>query len=116
MHKIKRVGMHGHGFYEWCFTDEEREKIRDALVLTESKKPRKIASEKNISEFIRHLEFICDGRKILFDQPHKTVVRLEREQVLSDCKNTLGHLKGIERGGNPLWYYDTIDHIGAGSK
>ncbi len=120
MERIKRKNRDGTknipGYYKWQFTKEEREKIRDSLMLTETKKQRNLTSQEKIDGFIDHLEFICDGWTSLLDQPHKTVVRSNREQVVSDCKKALEHLKKIERGKEILWHTDTMDSYGAGEK
>jgi hypothetical protein len=93
--------------YEWRMTDTEKKEIQ--LIL------RNQTSKENIKVFISHLEFICDGKKHLLDQPKKAQERLNRDRILTDCKAALGHIKQISAGRIALWHMDTLKGYGTGS-
>jgi hypothetical protein len=108
MKKVKIEGHHkGFYFYEWRFTEDEKHEIRRIL--------RNKQSEGNIKDFIRHVEFFCDGKKDLDEHPSLKTTRATRERVLMDCKAALEHLKQLDRGEKITWNMGTLDAYGAGS-
>lgn len=93
---------------EWRFTEAEKHEIRRTL---RNETPKEV-----IETFIRHLEFFCNGKKDLLEQPQKIDIRATRERVLTDCMAALNHLKQIERGKMITWHRENLDAYGAGTK
>jgi hypothetical protein len=93
---------------EWRFTEGEKEDIKYIL--------KNINPKDSIKVFINHLEFFCNAKKELSENPKKKELRLTREKVLTDCKAALGHLKRIEHGKVSLWVDDTVKHYGSGKE
>lgn len=110
MEKIKVYGpIHPDRYhYEWRFTKEERGEIRRVL--------RDETSQEKINSFISHLEFFCNGKKSLIEQPSKMDIRGTRKRVLTDCLAALNHLKQIERGKMITWHTENLDAYGAGTE
>lgn len=101
-------------YYEWRFTREERERLRDVFRFNaRTGKTRSIAAEKNVEAFINHLEFLCQGKIMLLKQPQKIDIREKREAIIKDCKTALKHLKKIERGHIQTWYQERLDFYGS---
>jgi hypothetical protein len=110
MKKVKIEGHHNKGlyFYEWRFTEDEKQEIRRAL--------RGETTRENIELFIRHAEFFCDAKKERLEDPSQKKIRATRGRILTDCKATLSHLKQIERGRVITCNDKTLDAYGAGSQ
>lgn len=89
---------------KWRFTEAEKKEIRRPL--------RREAPKEEIERFISHLEFFCEGKKFLLEQPPKVVTRATRERVLTDCKAALSHLKRIQRGKMQICQHETLDSFG----
>lgn len=98
----------------WGFTEEEVKSIVNALRSPKRGKPRVAATEKDIMNFIMHLEHFCSAKKYwILDKPKRAEARKNREQVLTDCKAALGHLRLIHQCEKALICYNDLAVFGS---
>ena len=94
-------------FFEWRFTDGEKDQIHEILK-TVIPKPKY-----RIELFMSDLEGLMMIKKILLEKSSKSDLRAKREKILTDCRATLGHLKNGLIGNDALWALNSLKDYGS---
>lgn len=100
------------GSHGWVFTDEDRERIKDALavILPATGKIKYIAADENIEQFINQIEPICSAREYWFmGKPKQKEIRKNREDILTNCKAALGYLRRVHGCTLETSHYENLD-------
>jgi hypothetical protein len=92
-------------YYKWVFTEDEKKKIKE--VLRGMKKKVKHSSVE-VDQFISHLEFYCQDMKNIRERPKEAEIKLQTEDILKSCKETLRYLTKVERGKMSLLPFNCI--------
>jgi hypothetical protein len=87
----------------WQFTDAEKRAIRGIL--------EGEVQERNLNDFMFHLEFLCEFKKEMLEQPTGEDVRETREDLLNKFRGILKYLRRMYHGKIRLSRYHTVNQL-----
>jgi hypothetical protein len=92
-------------YYKWVFTEDEKKKIKEVL---EGMKKKGKHSSGEVDKFISHLEFYCQDMQNILEKPKEAEIKLQTEDILKSCKETVRYLTKVERGKMSLLPFNYI--------
>jgi hypothetical protein len=87
----------------WQFTGEEKRAIRGIL--------EGEVQERNLIDFMFHLEFLCEFKKEMLEQPTGEDVRETRKDLLNKFRGILKYLRRMYHGKIRMLRYHTVSQL-----